>query len=126
MARHLIGVGTSDETAVASGGGGFDLLPSMRFDLLPEKELQIHLPGVVRGIELARNAYVGSMVMQISLAGYSYGRYMRMEDNPVPFCISPTVNLSGLTVSVTDQNGYTPLFDANTPLSFMFQISYRE
>ena len=125
-ASYLIGLGSIDLTAVVSGSGGFDLTPTNRYDLLPVKELQIQLPGLIKGVNLAQSQIASSVIHLDSLSGYSYGQYMRCDELPNPFDIAPGTNMNGLTVSVVDQTGYTPGFDPNTPLSFLFEVIYRD
>jgi hypothetical protein len=121
-ARRLIGIGVVDETAVAAAIG-FELVCSEEFSLLPITELQIHLPGVVKNVRQRSVLNINSIAEVISLSGYRYGEYIKNDSVGTVYDSSST-SLSQLTVSITDQTGFTPQFSSKTPLTLRFLIEY--
>ena len=124
-AAKLLGMNSEhkDESSTATLPSGQSLTFGDQFDLLPIKELQIHLPGIVRNVDLALTKDINSLIQVISLSGYHYGEYMREESSAI--ISDANVNSLGrLVVSVTDQDGWMPTFAEAQPLSMVFEVTY--
>ena len=91
------------------------------FDLMPSKELQIRLPSLISNYETTENMNQ-DLIIVVSLSNYQYGDIIRENQASVECaCLSRTIG--NMTMSITDQTGYTPDFNESIPMSFSFRIT---
>jgi hypothetical protein len=94
-----------------------------QYDLVPSTELQIRLPNLINIYEGSTTNLNFDLIQSASLSGYQYGDLTRENQSSV-ICATTVSQISQIVVSVTDQSLYTPFFDPDVALSFLFRLEF--
>ena len=117
--QNLLGL-TADLTSV-----GHTLTFQASMDMLTTKELQIHMPGIVRSHESTGGGLPDpDLILMIPLANSLPYTYIS-EDFPSMEMESTGTSLYQMTLSITDQTGYTPVdWDTDRyPFTLIFRVT---
>jgi hypothetical protein len=93
-----------------------------KFNLQPSSEIQIRLPNLIHTYGSGKNKFQ-DLIQIVSLSGYTYGDLIK-ENNSSVVCATLVDKIPSVTMSITDNTGYSLDWDPNIDMSFVFQIEY--
>jgi hypothetical protein len=112
----LLGLSATQASAVVAP---FALTFSNIIDLLPIKELDIRLPGLLQVCESGDNS---SLIYAVSLAGSSFGSMLSTQLAGVSVELQKK-NLNVITVSIVNIDGFSPEVGANGQGNLTFTLT---